>query len=55
VAPLSGGAVASVAGVQASFLVIGGIMLAVGVAVLALVREPEQAREAPEAAGEAGE
>ena len=58
VAPLSGGAVASAAGVNASFLVIGGIMLAVGVAVLALVREPEQAREASEpgeAASEAGE
>ena len=58
VAPLSGGAVASAAGVDASFLVIGGIMLAVGVAVLALVREPGRARDAPElgeAASEAGE
>lgn len=42
VAPLSGGAVASAAGIDASFLVVGGAMLMVGIGVLALVREPEE-------------
>ena len=55
VAPLSGGAVASAAGEQASFLVIGAIMLGVGVAVLGLVRAPEQARGASETGERAGE
>ncbi|MCH8064733.1 MAG: hypothetical protein IIC90_02760 [Chloroflexi bacterium] len=41
VGPLTGGAVAAGAGVPTSFVVIGSITLAVGVAVLALVREPE--------------
>jgi DHA1 family multidrug resistance protein-like MFS transporter len=41
VAPLSGGAVAAAAGVHASFVVIGAVTLAVGVGVLALVREPQ--------------
>ena len=42
VGPLTGGAVAAGAGVPTSFVVIGAITLAVGVAVLALVREPER-------------
>ena len=42
VGPLTGGAVAAGAGVPTSFVVIGAITLAVGVAVLALVREPEK-------------
>ncbi len=42
VAPLSGGAVAGVAGIHASFVVIGAVMLAVGVASLVLVTEPER-------------
>ncbi|MCH8025231.1 MAG: MFS transporter [Chloroflexi bacterium] len=40
VGPLTGGAVAAGAGVPTSFVVIGAITLAVGVAVLALVQEP---------------
>ena len=46
VAPLSGGAVASAAGIDAAFLVIGGVMVAVAAGVLVLVREPAAAREA---------
>jgi len=42
IAPLTGGAVASALGVHAAFAVIGAVTLAVGVAVLALVREPEE-------------
>jgi DHA1 family multidrug resistance protein-like MFS transporter len=49
VAPLSGGAVASAAGIHASFLVIGAVMLVVGVAVLALVRETEETPQPAEA------
>ena len=52
VAPLSGGLVASAAGIDTSFIVIGAVTIAVGVAVLALVREAPGA-ESPEAA-EAG-
>ncbi len=37
--PLSGGAVASVAGISASFVVIGVVMMAVALAVLLLVQE----------------
>ncbi len=37
--PLSGGAVASAAGIPASFLVIGAVMIGVSIAVLALVQE----------------
>lgn len=40
VAPLSGGAVASLAGIHASFVVIGAVMLAVGFASFVLVTEP---------------
>jgi MFS family permease len=52
VAPLSGGAVASAAGIDTSFLVIGAVLLCVGLGVLALVREPEE-KEQP--AGERAE
>jgi len=41
IAPLSGGVVAGVAGIHASFVVIGAVMLAVGVASLVLVTEPD--------------
>jgi DHA1 family multidrug resistance protein-like MFS transporter len=44
VAPLTGGAVASAAGIDAAFLVVGGAMLAVGVGVAALLREPADER-----------
>ncbi len=54
VAPLFGGAVASAAGLHASFVVAGAAMLAVGLGVLITVREPgeerPEAREAAEAA-----
>lgn len=40
VAPLSGGVVAEAAGIHASFVVIGAVMLCVGVAAFALVSEP---------------
>ena len=39
VGPLSGGAVASAAGIPASFLVVGALMIGVSIAVLALVQE----------------
>ena len=52
IAPLSGGIVAAAAGVSTSFLVIGAFTLVVGVAVLALVREAD---EAPRPAEEPGE
>jgi DHA1 family multidrug resistance protein-like MFS transporter len=45
VAPLSGGAVASAAGLDAAFLVVGAVMVAAGVAVFGLVREPEERAE----------
>jgi len=40
VGPLSGGAVASAAGNEMSFLVIGSVMLCVGLGVIAFIREP---------------
>lgn len=59
VAPLTGGAVASAAGIDTSFLVIGAVMLCVGLAVIAFVREPEERRaatlEPAEATGQAAE
>ncbi|MCH7811358.1 MAG: MFS transporter [Chloroflexi bacterium] len=54
VAPLSGGIVASTVSIEASFVVIGVVTLAVSVAVFALVREPEE-RGAPEAGEPLGE
>jgi MFS family permease len=41
VGPLSGGVVAGLAGIHASFVVVGSVMLAVGCATLLLVSEPE--------------
>lgn len=52
VGPLTGGVIASTAGLHAAFVVAGAVMLAVGGAVLLLVREPEPeqvARPASEA------
>jgi DHA1 family multidrug resistance protein-like MFS transporter len=49
VAPLSGGFTAAALGVQAAFVVIGCVMFAVAVGVLALVREPAQ-QDTPEPA-----
>lgn len=57
-APLSGGAVVRSAGLKAAFIVDGLVMLCVGLAVLALVREPgerEAAPPVPESAEAAGE
>jgi MFS family permease len=45
VAPLSGGAVAAAAGTEASFIVIGCVLLIVGLGVIAFVREPEERPE----------
>jgi MFS family permease len=47
VAPLSGGAVASAAGIETSFIVIGAVMVVVSVAILALVQEAGQPEEEP--------
>ena len=52
VAPLSGGLVASAVSLDASFIVIGAFMLAVGVAVLIFVREPEASPDPAESAAE---
>ena len=49
VGPLSGRAVASAAGIPASFLVVGALMIAVSVAVLALVQEQPEGQAAEEA------
>jgi DHA1 family multidrug resistance protein-like MFS transporter len=45
IAPLSGGAVSAAAGPEASFIVIGCVLLVVGLAVLAFVREPDEEAE----------
>ncbi len=55
VAPLSGGAVAAAAGTEASFIVIGVVLLFVGLGVFAFVREPDDGREATLASAEAGD
>jgi MFS transporter, DHA1 family, multidrug resistance protein len=47
VAPLLGGLVASGFGLSAPFVVVGCVMVSVGVAVFALVREPAKRTEAP--------
>jgi len=49
VAPLSGGAVASAAGLHASFLVVGSVTVVVGAAILLLVREVDEAEAEPTA------
>ena len=53
IAPLTGGVVASAAGIETSFIVIGAITLAVGAAIPALVREvgPEEPEPAAAVAG----
>jgi hypothetical protein len=50
VAPLTGGAIASFAGIETSFIVIGCVMMAVGASVLVLVREPSEAERRQDAA-----
>jgi DHA1 family multidrug resistance protein-like MFS transporter len=55
IAPLSGGVVAEAAGLHASFIVIGVIMLCVGIAALLLVREPDEEQRVALASAEAGD
>jgi DHA1 family multidrug resistance protein-like MFS transporter len=51
VAPLTGGLVASSAGLSAPFIVVGCVMIGVGAAVFAFVREPVRESAPVEAAG----